>query len=468
MRVLFVVQYSGDENLGIMIMSKMLKQKGFQVEMVEAQYKDICVKLRQNNANTVLAYSAPTVFINYYLELNKQIKKVFKVFSVFGGPHPTAVPELIENEGVDGVCIGEGEFALLELIEKLSSGQSIRDIKNWWIKENGTIYKNSLRPLVKNLDNLPFADRDLFRKQRLFDPEKIHIIAGRGCPYSCSYCCHSYYNKLYSDNAGVIRKRSVENVIKEILQFQEKFPLKFVIFDDDIFTLPDEWIKEFSPQYKKLIRRPFFCYIRADLINREIVEELKSAGCYSVSLGIETDDDLLRSTILKKNISKKQIISAMQLIKKYKIKLKTSNIIGIPGGTLNNDLNTIRLNNECRVDYASVGKLKRYPGTEISKIFFSAADRNPSRLDSKDESRERQLENLEKLFPLAVEYPFLIHFLKILIKLPLIRFYTFCHILWEGYCAYFRLYPAGRRGFFRGIKKYLYLLKCQFENKIGS
>lgn len=427
-----------------MYISSVLKNKGYQVEIVEAEYAKVKAALNVN-IPTILAYSTPTVLAEHYLKLNNRLKKFFGVFSVFGGPHPTMVPEIIEEDGVDGICIGEGEYAMLELLENISSGKPITNIQNWWIKENGKIFKNPLRPLIKNLDDLHFPDRDLFRKQKLFDSEKMHIITGRGCPYNCSYCCHSFYNLLYEGEFAKIRKRSVKNVIEEIGQFKNKFPLKFVVFDDDIFVLPFEWLKEFSLLYKRYINLPFFCYLRPDLITPKTVKLLKLSGCHSVSMGLETADDCLRNVILKRNMSKEQIIDAARLIKEYKIILKTSNIIGIPGSLIDKDIETIKLNIKCKVDYSSVSVLKPYPNTEISALIQNS-------------NHPRLKKNLRYLFALAVEYPFLLNVIKILIRLPLNHVYKICYLLWEGYCAYFRLYPAGRRAFARGIKKYISML----------
>jgi len=449
MNVLFVVRDIDIEHLSLMLFSSILKNAGHTVDVCSAQYCAIARKLYRKNFS-IVGYSVPTVYASLYLRLNEQVKQNFTVFSVFGGPHPTAVPEIIEKDGVDGICIGEGEYAMLELVENMSSGRPITNIQNWWIKENGKIFKNPLRPLISNLDNLPFPDRDLFKKQRFFDSEKIHIITGRGCPYSCSYCCHSFYNLLYEGEVTKIRKRSVENVIEEIRQFKSKFPLKFVMFDDDILVLPFEWFKEFCLQYKKYINIPFFCYLRPDLITPNTVRLLKSSGCHSVSMGLETADDSLRNVILKRDMSKEQIIEAARLIKEYKIRLKTSNIIGIPGSFLDQDIETIKLNIKCGVDYSSVEFLKPYPKTKISALIQNG---NHSHLRK----------NLRYLFALTIEYPFLLKVIKILIRLPLCHVYKLCYLFWEGYASYFRLYPRRWRGLLWGGIKYIRILRGTYD-----
>ncbi|MDD4894820.1 MAG: radical SAM protein, partial [Candidatus Omnitrophica bacterium] len=307
--------------------------------------------------------------------------------------------------------------------------------------------------------------RELFRDKILFDREKMHVVTGRGCPYSCSYCCHSFYNRLYNDQAVKIRKRSVRGVIEEIVRFKKEFPLKFVVFDDDIFILPYNWLEEFCAEYKKHVDLPFFCYLRADLVDERTVQNLKSAGCFSVSMGIETAEENLRNRIFKRNMSREQIVSAAKLIKAYKIKLKASNIIAAPGSPLDVDLGTLELNILCKTDYSSVELLTPYPETEICSWFDADVDKKHPESCQKNKYAKRQAQNLRNLFAIIVEFPALFNLVRVLIKLPCAKFYEFCFFIWEGYCAYFRLYPAGWLSFGRGIKKYACRAKESFLKK---
>ncbi|MBU1864574.1 MAG: B12-binding domain-containing radical SAM protein [Candidatus Omnitrophica bacterium] len=457
MRILFVVRFTGDEYLGIMSLSAVLKQYGHEVELIEAFYKKVEKRLKENKP-TIVVYSTVTLFVDFYLKLNKRLKKEFDFFSAFGGQHPTAVPELIQEEGVDGVCLGEGEFALLELVNALCAGKPIRNINNWWIKENGHIFKNPLRPLIENLDDLPFPDRDLFATQSLCNIEKMSIMTGRGCFYNCSYCWNSFYNQLYKQQGSTVRKRSVQNVIQEIEHGKKKFPLKFILFYDDIFILPYDWLEEFSVRYKQCISLPFFCDVRADLVNEQVVKLLRNAGCFSVSMGIETADDSLRSNLLGRTMSREQIVEAAKLIKGYGIKLKTTNLVDIPGSAIDIDFETIRLNIECQPDFATVRKLRIYPKTKIDTAFAESKNDIPAIMSSRNTAHTHVSQNMHSLFAIAVEFPFLLWFLKILIQLPLGSVYRMLYICWEGYCAYYRLYPTSIKTFLRGLKKYVKII----------
>ena len=160
----------------------------------------------------MVGYTVYTGPHTWYLELNQRIRAQLPgVFSIFGGPHPTFFPEMIEREGVDGLCIGEGEYATLDLMNALerkadraTPGVHLPDpaIPNWWFKLNGEIVRNPLRPLLtgEELDALPFSDRELlYAAHEQSRRTKIKpFITGRGCPYDCAFC----FNKAYSDLYG--------------------------------------------------------------------------------------------------------------------------------------------------------------------------------------------------------------------------------------------------------------------------
>ena len=457
--VYFVVRYAGEDLMGAMIISSMLKQRGINVEMISAD-EDIERKLVFDKS-VILAYSATTVTVDHYLKLNARLKRKYNFLSVFGGPHPTARPEMIEKEGVDVVCIGEGEEAFVELVEFYRSGSPIHSIRNLWVKQSGTIFKNSLRPLINDLDTLPFPDRDLFSGQSLFDSEKLYVMTGRGCPYSCSFCFNPYLNELYAGQNKDIRKRSVSNVLKEILDCRKKRPIKFVIFNDDIFTLPLEWFREFSREYRKKIALPFFCNIHIDCVTPEVASLLSEAGCFSVNFGLEAADDDTRQGILKKNISRGHILEGIRLLKQYKIRVKTSNIIGVLGIPLEKDIDTIRMNAQCKVDYASVAILAAYPNTNIAKIFKEEVSGGLLYPGMETNAGKRVLQNLRCLFAVGVAFPLLLPLISVAVRWPLGFLYRWLYLLWEGYCAYFRLYPSGLRSFCRGLKKYLWIWRSQ-------
>jgi anaerobic magnesium-protoporphyrin IX monomethyl ester cyclase len=404
----------------------------------------------------VLAYSALTYMVNEYLAVNRKLKKRHEFFSVFGGPHPTALPEIVEDEGVDAVCIGEGEFAMLELLDALSEGGSPARINNLWVKENGRVYKNPIRPLLRDLDRLPFPDRSLFSDHPLFDREKMHVLTGRWCKHRCHFCFNSFYHKIYPEIEHVVIKRSVANVIEEIRQFRGRFPLRFIYFSDENLASDIHWLEHFSTQYKRDVDLPFYCNIRADDATPQAISFLKEAGCHTMSFGIEIADYGLRKDVLGKDIPDSQIMLAAQAIRKNGIRLRTTNMIGIPEIPIEKDLETILLNRNLRVDYACASRFTYYPGLPMLQ-----GDVGRRRLTSGNKATlqdRHKLKNLSYLFALSAELPLPVFFIKALIVFPLTCVTRLLFFIWEGYCAYFRLYPGSSGSFSRGIKRYLALM----------
>jgi len=461
--------FKGDNQfIGIMLISSLLKSHGFDSQVVEADYKRV-KSIFTEKSSTIVAFSTPTVYKDTYLTLNRRLKKEFQFFSAFGGPHPTYFPEMIEEEGVDGICIGEGEYPMLDLVRKMTSGESINDVNNWWIKKENKIYKNPIRPLIQDLDCLPLPDHEIFRRAVPYNTWQALVLTSRGCPYSCTYCYNHVYKKIYKGKGNIIRRRSVNNVLMELRAIKKHSCYKFIRFLDDLFILSPEWIKEFSEKYKKEIGLPFSCLVRANLVTFEIIRDLKNAGCWRIVIGLESGDDFVRNKIFKRDMSEKEILDAAKMIKDAGIKLVTANILGSPGGSLEADLKTLDLNKKIKPDYAGVSLLQPYPKTDIftyaKKIGMLYSD-NPnlsettvsriSTLKYKNKREKDRIENLQKLFFLTVEFPWLFPLVKKMIKLPVKRIYHFIFSRWVNYCQYFRVIPPriGWRNIWKRSKLY--------------
>jgi anaerobic magnesium-protoporphyrin IX monomethyl ester cyclase len=455
--LLFIIKEIDNEPHGIMHISALLKQEGHRTSLAVATVDDpieVALRLKPD----VVGYTVYTGTQNYYLDLNCQIKAQLPgVFSIFGGPHPTFFPEMIEHGGVDGICIGEGEYATLDLLNALQTGSEISDIPNWHFNLNGEIVRNPVRPLLtsEQLDELPFPDRDLlYNVHPASRRNKIRpFITGRGCPYSCTYCFNKAYRELYQGLGKAIRRRSVGDVIREIKAVRKRYPLEFITFMDDTFVLNRQWLQEFAIRYKAGVGLPFWCQVRADLVTDEMMALFKDAGCVSVSFGLEAGNDRLRNAILKRDMSREQILEASRIFRRHGIAFMTNNMLGLPTGSLGTDFETLELNVQCRPSYANVFLFQPYPKTELGEWAFregwmagsfddlsgSVSDDTILRFGS--ELEKRQIENLQKLFALAVEFPFLVPLVKRLIKLPRNKLFWLVYKIWKGYAIKRRMFP---------------------------
>ena len=427
MKILFITRDFIIEPLGIMYIAGALKKAGHKTDIVKAGVENIEEKVK-NFAPDIVAYSLTTGQHGYFLDLNKKLKSQFKFLAVFGGSHPTFFTEIIKNEGVDIICIGEGEEAFAELADKLAKGEDFSTIPNLWVKKNGAIIKNDVRPL-NDIDSLAFPDRELiYRKYPKSRDNPIkNFLGGRGCPFNCPYCFNHSLKTIYQGKGQYVRFRSVDNLLQEMLEVKNHYPMAMAYFQDDTFGTEDEWLGEFSEQYPKVIGLPFHCHARINLINERLVGFLKKAECSGVTFAIETADDRLRNQILERNMTKDQIIRASGLVKKAGLKLRIFNMLGLPEGSLKDDLETLKLNILCKPDLGWASIYQPYPRTKlgdlcvqkgiydgdidkISETFFE-----DSVLDIKDKAK---INNLQKLFCLTVSFPILFPLVKVLINLP--------------------------------------------------
>lgn len=307
--------------------------------------------------------------------------------TICGGIHPTISPEeTLAMDGIDMICRGEGEAALAELCQRMENKEDIRDIQNLWIKTNGEITKNPLRPLLEDLDTLPFADRSIFDYQNLFDEREgvAVFIASIGCPYSCTYCTNHLLRKIHGKGSKTVRFRSVDNVITEIKQVLNNYPyINTIIFHDDILFLHKRWAEEFAEKYPKEINLPFICNARADVTNESVVGLLKKAGCSHVKFGLESGNEKIRLRVLNRNMTDEQIKKAFALCKKAGISTISFNMIGIPQETPYAILDTIKLNASIGVDIMQATIYQPYQGTKLWEVckdeqFLESKDLGPS------------------------------------------------------------------------------------------
>ena len=441
MKVLFLYRYEFVEPIGIMALSAFLKQNGHKCDFLDlALEKDYLNKIQKIRPD-IIAYSITTGKHTFYQRINNELKKRLSFFSIFGGPHATFFPEFVEQEGVDAICRGEGEYPLLELTEKLESGNEYLYIQNLWVKHNGNIYRNEVRPLIKDLDSLPFPDRGLFdRYDRYKKLRRRMVLSGRGCPYSCSYCFNHSFNRLYEDKGKIIRKRSVDNVIKELMEVRKKYSPRRFQFVDDTFILDQQWCLDFCKRYEEEVGVPFIAYTRVNLVTDEIIKNLKQAGCIVTLYAIESGNDYIRNKVLNRNISEKQIREAVHIYKKYKLRTFTQNMVAIPDETLEMAFETLNINIWCKPEYAGCSIFQPYPGTDLWNYCKNKGYLTDEELDKSfykksilNIKNKREMENLHHLFPTIAAFPFLFPLARLLIRLPFSQLY-FC--IWHLHRAW--------------------------------
>jgi radical SAM superfamily enzyme YgiQ (UPF0313 family) len=424
------VQHIRFEYLGVMYVSSLLKKNGHQVEMFipkRSQKIGHIVKELSAFKPDLVGFSCTTGTHKWALKCAEAIKHILPTKTVFGGPHPTYFPEIIDEPPVDIICRGEGEYPLLDLADKIDRDEDITSTLSCWFKKNGKIVRNDQRPLIEDLNHLPFPDRELYTTKypSLRKSQKV-FIASRGCPFNCTFCFNHQYKKLYKGKGTFVRYRSVENLIQEIQEVSDREKeMRTVYMQDDTLILDKEWVQEFADRYAREIHLPFICLIRADLTDESTIQKLSEACCKNVFFGIETGSEYLRNTLLKKGVTDEQICYTAQLLKKYGIKFRTYNMLGLPGETMEEAYKTIELNMKIKTDYPWCALFHPFPGTELGKyaeehhLLESPIDNSlpsffkTSRIKS---IHKNELINLQKLFFWGVRFPRLMPVIKRIIK----------------------------------------------------
>jgi len=446
MKVLFINDYLPQEMLGLMWLSRSIKDAGHHAQALFLPDTDWIQKAKDYEPD-VVCFSVTTGMHLYFLDIAKRIRTEFPdVFILFGGPHPTFSPEVIElNEHVDAICRGEGEMATVELLDKLAAGEDHQFVQNMWFRDRktGEIQKNSQRPPVQDLDSLGFPDRSIvYDAGSLYrESDRKVFVTQRGCPMNCSFCFHHALKKkvVGTTNSKYVRKRTVDHVIAEIKDVRDKYNLKFVHFLDDIFNLSGKWLDEFCEKYPKEVGLPFDVILMANMTREHHIEKLKKAGCVYARIAFESANDYIRNAVFRKNTTLQQLEDSARWIKEHDIRLGSLNMLGGPGASLDDELETVELNIRCKVDHPLVSIMQPYPMFDIEEMTedmgyaVAAYDDFPvkfNRTSSIEFENKRQIENLHKLFPIVIRNPWMMRFIKPMIRqIWLSRLYLVMYML---------------------------------------
>jgi len=421
-----------------MTLAAVAKAKGHDVALAVGSNNHILSKAQDFRPDLV-GFSVLTGYQKRYLQLGQALKRNLSPSPVilFGGPHATFFPKVVLEEGVDIVCRGEGEGALVDILDAIDSSNDFEEIDNLVIKQDGELKSFLLRPLL-DLDEMPFPDRDIYVDYPIIhDSDMVTFMASRGCPFNCSFCFNKEMVKMVKGLGSWIRFRSVDNLIEEIDMVLRTRKIRNIDFHDDTFIIKRKWLFEFLNAYASKFSIPFICNLRADLINLDIAKALKSAGCCRVSFGIESGDESLRNLLLKKSLSDEQIRNAASILHQVGIPFFTYNMIGLPGERLNEAFKTLELNIEIGSECAWTSIYQPFPGTELAnycleKGFIEKPISTDEPVDTHTTSLLCQpdiekLVRLQKFAYVAIRFPSTLRFIKKIVNYNFPSIYFYIH-----------------------------------------
>lgn len=371
----------------------------------------------------IIGFTAIIHFFSMAKKLGKFIKTFSSVPIIVGGVHPTTCPDdVIQEPFVDIICIGEGEGALLDLLNRIDNNKDIIDIKNLWIKKGRRIYKNPLRPIIENIDVLPIPEWDVFPEIQFYKPYMGYVYKygdierSRGCPFSCGYCINPFTHSLYGKKS-FYRVKSTPRMIEELYFLKNKYKLEFIRFWDELFVANRLKFSEFSRAYAKEINLPFTIETTGESINDDTARLLKDMNCQSASIGFETGSEDLRKRILNKNTKNNVYLNAFKTLKKFGIRTVAFIMLAIPEDNEKNYWDTIRFLKEAEADTICVSFLYPFRNTMIRNKYGTVYEKLYPNIDNDientkldvypvctDVSKEKWLE-FGDLMPLYKEIP---------------------------------------------------------------
>jgi len=317
----------------------------------------------------VVAFSVCTSDFMWFKEIAAMIRERSNAPIIAGNIHATSAPEEFLKLGfVDAVVRGEGDLVIADLVDSIRNGGGIRkDIENVCVRDDGGLRLNPLRPLIQDLDSLPFPDKSLYVNTPVNAGDIYTIMASRGCPYKCTFCNNDLMKRLYGVK-GYVRTRSVDNVIEELRFAVSKYRSKNVNFYDEVFGANKHWLREFVEKYVRLVRLPYIACTNPNVVDEEYASLLKESGCTKVDIGVQTINEEKRHKIYNRRESNEKVRNSIRLLKEKGVFVAAENITNYPTESEDDMMEMARFYNENRPDVLKVFWLRYFPGTEIINI----------------------------------------------------------------------------------------------------
>lgn len=269
--------------------------------------------------------------------------------------------QTIENPNVDFICVGDGEYAMGNMVEFLS-GTKDGPVDGMWEKlDDGLIYKTEPHQ-IGDIQALPFPDYDIYQinggfeevNTSIFGPTGklvLPVMTGRGCPYRCTYCCNTPILDGWKTKKTFLRKYDPEAMVNELIRFRDKYHVDYFEFWDELFLSNLKFVRAFFEIYKEKVHLPFSINSRVEVMNKEFCRIASAAGCHTIWFGIESGDEEYRAKMLNRKMKNQQIIDAAANCKRAGINTLTFNIVGMPLETAENMRETLRLNQQISPEY---------------------------------------------------------------------------------------------------------------------
>ncbi len=375
-------------NHGIAFLAPILKRYLYNVtllnlaeEIGDEEFINIIKKLNPS----IVGFSFTTHQYKYFLKYSWMLKKMPLIFQIAGGVHATLDPiDILSKTPVRGVCVGEGDIPLEDLLNIIDAERDITDAKGFYWKTNGLIKKNTIPQFVSDLSLREFPDYSIFERdfvvrdwsvdrslivQKNDIKKYIEIMLSRGCPYDCYYCCNNAIASIYPSRKRYFRLPSIDWSMRFLENTLKQYPeTQYIEFIDDLLIADKKWFLDFAEEYKKRIKLPYRLCGRFEVITPEIVKALKDSGCIRILFGVESGDEILRQKFLKRKHSNDFILEKCDLVKNAGITICSLNMIGLPFETREQMNSTLNLNKKIAPEFGTCFFFHPYKGTQLYDV----------------------------------------------------------------------------------------------------
>lgn len=409
-RNVILIAFYNKKALGIRYLEAALRRSGYRVTTVF--YKDfnsihpratsetelglICDIVKKEKPVMVGFSVMSSMYIETVERVISAIKDRTQATTVCGGAYASMFPEHMLDMGIDFVIRTDGEISICQLADAIANGKDWRQIPSLCYREGGKNTMNEIGNILNNIDdyglpsieceNAYFIENDRIKSG---DPQlgamSYEVIASRGCPFTCSYCCSVNLRRLFPKDTKYVRTRSVKSVIDELVIVKKKFKkLVFIHFYDEIFPNLPGWIDEFVVEYKKHINLPFTIWSHPKMIRGDELKKLVSVGLVEVIMGIQSGSERLRHEVFHRYETQKDIINATRAIYKAGVYWATYDfMLQHPFETLDDLKETYFLVKKLYLPFElQLHGLNFLPGTDIVNIAIEQGKLTTEQMDA--------------------------------------------------------------------------------------
>lgn len=367
--------------LGILYISAYLEMNGFPNDVFDSTFSTIDLLeqyLLERRPRIVGIYTNLMTKINVLRIINfvKNNPLLNDTKIVLGGPEVRNHKEKFLQYGADIIVFGEGEDTMLELVTVFSKDNSpaLQDIPGIAFKnEKDEVVTNEERILIRDINQLPFPNRQKINMQLYFDAWKqkhgfsmLNLSTMRGCPYSCKWCSRAVYGSSY-------RRRNPKLVADEMQLLKEQYNFDMIWFVDDVFTINPRWLREFAEEIAaRNFKLPYEIITRADRLSEEAMVLLKQSGCFRVWVGAESGSQKIIDA-MDRRVKVEQVRDMIKMVKQYGMEAGTFIMLGYPGEEEEDIIETLEHLKNSNPDHYTITVAYPIKGTplyaEVENIF---------------------------------------------------------------------------------------------------